>query len=108
MKKILSLLLALLLPALVSAQVYTPQLPSQVSGIDSSLSVTSGNLGVSSNIAKASTLYVCASNTIKAASCDVQLTGTADQTLINSAIAGCGNANMSAAWTGSISGTVLT
>jgi hypothetical protein len=54
------------------------------------------------------TLVICPSNAINNNACDVNLTGTADQTLINSTIASCGNANMSAAWTGSVSGTTLT
>lgn len=57
---------------------------------------------------RSDTVVICPSNATNNNACDVTLTGTADQTLINSTVASCGNASMSAAWTGSISGTTLT
>ena len=92
------------------------QLPLLASGLLVSLAalgqVTGGNGGgggvtgpIQSSIA---TVTICPSNAINPQGCNVTLSGTADQTLINSAISSCGNSNMSAAFQGQTSGTTLT
>lgn len=69
------------------------------------LTYVSANLPVYG--AHSNTVIVCASNTINVGGCDVLLTGTADQVLINTAISSCGNPN-SAVVTGSITTTTFT